>query len=62
MEEFHRNVSGKPLEGLELYWMGKMMRGMNKEYDANAFFEAAYPNQYDLSPGICHDLDIQLHK
>ena len=62
MEEFRRNVSGKPLEGLELYWMGKMMRAMNKEYDANAFFEAAYANQYDLAPGIRHDLEIQLHE
>jgi hypothetical protein len=62
MEQFQRNISGRPLEGLELYWMGKLMQGMNKGYNANAFFEAAYANKYDLAPGIRHDLEIQLHE
>jgi len=62
MEQFQRNISGRPLEGLELYWMGKLMQCMNKEYNANAFFEAAYTNKYDLAPGICHDLKIYLHE
>src|SRR5450631_260822 len=52
MEQFHGNISGKPLEGLELYWMGKLMQGMNKTYNAHAFFEAAYTNKYDLAPRI----------
>jgi len=62
MEQFQRNISGRPLEGLELYWMGKLMQCMNKEYNANAFFEAAYTNKYDLTPGIRHDLKIYLHE
>ena len=59
MDQFQRNISGKPLEGFELYWMGKLMQGMNKTYNAHAFFEAAYTNKYDLAPGIRHDLEIQ---
>src|SRR5262249_12493866 len=31
-------VSGKPLEGHELYYMGKMMFAMNKGYNAKQFF------------------------
>jgi hypothetical protein len=59
-EQFQKNVSGRPLEGLELYWMGKMMQGMNKGYNAQAFFKAAYINKYDLSPAILQDLEKQL--
>ncbi len=59
-EQFEKNVSGRPLEGLELYWMGKMMKGMNKGYNAQAFFKAAYVNKYDLSPAILQDLEKQL--
>ena len=59
-EQFEKNVSGRPLEGLELYWMGKMMQGLNKGYNARAFFKAAYMNKYDLSPAILQDLEKQL--
>lgn len=59
-EQFVKNVSGRPLEGLELYWMGKLMQGMNKGYNAQAFFKAAYLNKYDLSPAILQDLEKQL--
>jgi hypothetical protein len=62
LEQFQRNISGMPLEGLELYWMGKLMTGLNKEYNASAFFEAAYTNKYDLAPGIQRDLEIRLHE
>jgi hypothetical protein len=44
-------VSAKPLEGLELYYMGRMMQQLNKKYNANEYFNAAYKNRYDLSPG-----------
>jgi hypothetical protein len=30
MEVYKAHVSGKPLEALELYWMGKMMKDMGK--------------------------------
>lgn len=58
--QFQQFVSGRPLEGLELYWMGKMMQGLNKGYNAQKFFEAAYKNKYDLSPGIVRDLERNL--
>jgi tetratricopeptide (TPR) repeat protein len=43
-------VSGKPLEGLELFYMGRMMQAMSKGYNAQQFYKAAYKNRYDLSP------------
>ncbi len=58
--EYQQFVSGRPLEGLELYWMGKMMQGLNKGYNAQKFFEAAYKNKYDLSPGITGNLEKNL--
>ncbi len=58
--QYQQLVSGKPLEGLELYWMGKMMQGLNKGYNAKKFFEAAYKNKYDLSPGMERDLERNL--
>lgn len=57
---FQKEVSGKPLEGLELYYMGKMMQGLGKGYNAGEFFKAAYKNKYDLSPGISKDIENQL--
>ncbi len=57
---FEKNISGRALEGLELYWMGKMMQGINKGFNARAFYQAAYLNKYDLSPGILRDLEKQL--
>jgi hypothetical protein len=57
---FQKFVSGRPLEGLELYWMGKLMEGMQKEYDAKSFFRAAIVNKYDLSPEIMKDLHQEL--
>ena len=59
-DQFQKNVSGKPLEGLELYWMGKLMQGLNKGYNAQAFYKAAYINKFDLSPAILSDLEKQL--
>jgi hypothetical protein len=59
-KEYLQYVSGKPLEALELYWMGKLMKGLNKGYNAQAFFKAAHQNKYDLSPGILKDLEQQL--
>ncbi|HSZ33949.1 MAG TPA: hypothetical protein VK772_11595 [Puia sp.] len=60
-EQFEKNVSGKPLEGLELYWMGRLMQGMNKGYNAQLFYKAAYTNKYDLSPVILNDLEKRLN-
>jgi len=57
---YEQSVSGKPLEGLELYWMGKLMQGIGKGYNAKQFFEAAYKNKYDLSPAMVMDLETAL--
>ena len=57
---YERNVSGRPLEGIELYWMGKFMKGLGKGYNANEFFKAAQKNKYDLSPSMMNDLEENL--
>jgi hypothetical protein len=53
-------VSGKPLEGPELYYMGKLMRVLGKGYNAGEFFNAANKNRYDLSPAMVRDLDREM--
>jgi len=55
---YTKHVSGKPLEGLELYWMGKLMQSLNKKYNAKQFFDAATLNIYDLTPSITNELLI----
>lgn len=54
---YEQHVSGKPLEGLELYQMGKLMQALDKGYNAQQFFKEAYKNKYDLSPGIVKDIE-----
>ncbi len=59
---YEDHVSGKPLEGIELYWMGKMMKGLGKGYNANEFFKAAEKNKYDLGPSMMRDLEKNLEE
>jgi Tfp pilus assembly protein PilF len=57
LEIYKNQISGMPLEGLELYYMGKMMLSENKKYNAKQYFEAANKNKYDLSPSKRKDLE-----
>ncbi|SFE50927.1 hypothetical protein SAMN05518672_10742 [Chitinophaga sp. CF118] len=57
---FQQYISGEPLEGLELYYMGKMMNALGKGYNAQEFFKAANKNKYDLSPDMAKDLENNL--
>jgi tetratricopeptide (TPR) repeat protein len=59
---YEKYVSGKPLEGLELYYMGKLMQGLKKGYNAKEFFKAAYKNKYDLSPAKIRELEKYLEE
>lgn len=59
---YQQHVSGKPLEGLELYWMGKLMQELKKGYNARQFFDAAMKNEYDLSPVYRRDLNSVLEE
>jgi len=54
-------VEGKPLEGLELYYMGKYMLAKNKIYNAKQYFKEAAKNKYDLSPRIMDDINKLLN-
>jgi hypothetical protein len=54
---YDKYVSEKPLEGLELYYMGKMMRANKKEFNAKNYLEAAYKNRFDLSPSKIEELE-----
>ncbi|MFT3934608.1 MAG: hypothetical protein QM726_13375 [Chitinophagaceae bacterium] len=57
---YKQSVSGKPLEALELYWMGKLMQGLGKGYNAKEYFKAAAKNKFDLSPWLMKDLEKQI--
>lgn len=57
---YNEFVEGKPLEGLELYWMGKYMLAINKKYNAKQYFKEAIKNKYDLLPRIVMDIEQQL--
>jgi hypothetical protein len=61
-KEYTSFISGKPLEALELYYMGKMMQGLGKGYNAKEFFKAADKNRYDLSPRMINDLNKSLEE
>lgn len=54
---YRQHVTGKPLESLELYWIGKMLKGLHKGYDAKGYLSAAYSNRFDLSPAKIKDLE-----
>ena len=58
---YEKFVAGKPLEGLELYWMGKFMIANKKTYNAKQYFKEAAKNKYDLSPRIMNDIEKELH-
>ncbi|RYE00432.1 MAG: hypothetical protein EOP50_03745 [Sphingobacteriales bacterium] len=57
---YRKEIAGKPLETLELFWMGKMMKALGKGFDAQQFFKAANDNRYDLSPRQQHELKAAL--
>ncbi len=61
MKIFTEKVSGKPLEALELYWMGKMLKASGKTSMAMQYFYEAAKNKYDLSPAVIDDLDELLN-
>ncbi len=49
-DTYRQYVSGKPLEALELYWMGRLMEDLSKNYNATEFYKAADKSRYDLDP------------
>ncbi|MEO6346990.1 MAG: hypothetical protein ABIO60_03685, partial [Aquaticitalea sp.] len=57
---YKEHISGKPLEALELYYMGKLMEANKKGFNASEFYKAANENLYDLSPTIARDLESKL--
>ena len=59
---YEKNISGQPLEGLELYYMGKLMKELQKGYNAQQYFKEASKNKYDLSPRIYKDLQKSLEE
>ena len=54
---YQEHISGKALEALELFWVGKMLKGLGKNYNARQFFKAAGKNKYDLSPMMAKNLE-----
>ncbi|HMJ46910.1 MAG TPA: hypothetical protein VK498_06245, partial [Ferruginibacter sp.] len=60
MRLYEEHVSGKPLEGLELFYMGSMMKELKQGYNAKQFLDAAWQNRYDLSPAKMKRLESML--
>jgi tetratricopeptide (TPR) repeat protein len=58
---FTEKISGKPLEALELYWMGKLLKAAGKTSMALQYFNEAAKNKYDLSPAVIDELDELLN-
>ncbi len=54
---FQQYVAGKPIEGIELYYVGKVLKSLNHGLDAEKCFEAAMQNKYDLSPYMIDDIE-----
>lgn len=61
MKVFTDKVSAKPLEALELYWMGKILQALNKPSMAMKYFYEAAKNKYDVNPAINYDLEQLLN-
>jgi len=54
---FEKNVSGKPLEAVELFYCGKVLKAAGKGYDANAYFDAALKSRADLSSAMIAEIE-----
>jgi hypothetical protein len=59
---YQQHVSGKPLEGLELYWMGRLMEALDKGYNAGEFYKAADKTRYDLDPADARYIQEKLEE
>ncbi len=59
---YKKFISGKPLESLELYYMGCLFRDLKKGYNAQEFFKAAEKNRFDLSPALQRNLKTFLEE
>lgn len=54
---YNKQVKEKPLEGLELYFMSKMMLLEKKENLAKLYSKAAYKNRFELMPNSKNELE-----
>jgi tetratricopeptide (TPR) repeat protein len=59
-EIYKKHISGKPLEALELFYMGELMDANKKGYNAKEFYKAANENYYDLPPNFAQSLQKKL--
>jgi hypothetical protein len=59
---YQQHVSGKPLEALELYWMGRLMEASGKGYNAGEFYKAADKTRYDLDPADASYIKTKLEE
>ena len=59
---YRQYVSGKQLEGLELYWMGRLMEDLHEGYNAMEYYKAARLNKYDLDPLMEKDIEKKLNQ
>lgn len=54
---FRQQIQGKPIEGVELFYAGKVLKNIGHGLDADKCFDAALQNRYDLSPFMIEDIE-----
>ena len=60
LDVYKKHISEQPLEGFELFLVGKLMLSQQKKYNAERYFEAANKNSYDLNPRQRKELETFL--
>ncbi|MES2798173.1 MAG: hypothetical protein V4683_19550 [Bacteroidota bacterium] len=61
LDIYNNSIAGKPLEGLEHYFLGKMMENEKKNYNAKSYFEAAYKSKFELAPAKRLELESKIN-
>lgn len=54
---FKQQIEGKPVEGIDLYYAGKILKSIGHGLDADKCFDAALQSRYDLSPFMVEDIE-----
>lgn len=54
---YRESISGKPLEGLEQYYMAQLTKTLGNSFAARKYMQYAKENKYDLSPMMLSVLD-----
>jgi tetratricopeptide (TPR) repeat protein len=57
LQVFQRQITGRSLDGLSAYWIGKLLKSSQQETQAAQFFDSARKMPFNLSPEKRKDLE-----